>query len=232
MITDSQVSIGTIPTTEEAPPHVSAAESEYAARFTNAAARERFEQRRWLVRQILATHLDVDPDDLIPAYQCPEHGEGVHGRPAYRLGAEPVSLALSVSSHGNTVAVLVSGEFTRVGIDLTDMYDGAFRTDSRPLPDTAKTYLSFADAEWVLEAPEGERAERLARIWTVKEAVLKADGRGLRVDPASFSAVGEGELLDTLALPGHPDTFVELDDFGPLVTQEGLVISLAAQADR
>ncbi|WP_026530589.1 4'-phosphopantetheinyl transferase family protein [Haematomicrobium sanguinis] len=229
MITDSQVSIGTLPTSAESPPHVSAPEAEYAARFTNSAARERFEQRRWLVRQILATHLDVDPDDLTPAYQCPEHGEGVHGRPGYRLRGEHIPLAISASSYQGTVVVLVSGEFTRVGIDITDKYDGAFRTDREPLPDTAKTFLSFADAEWVLDAPMQERSERLARVWTIKEAVLKAEGSGLRRDPVSFSVVQDGELAETLSQHGIQDTYIERDTFGPIVTRNGLVISLAAQ---
>lgn len=51
--------------------------------------------------------------------------------------------------------------------------------------------LAPAEREALIAHPEGDRALAFARLWSVKEAYLKALGTGLRREPADFS-VGIG----------------------------------------
>lgn len=45
----------------------------------------------------------------------------------------------------------------------------------------AERYFTPAEQAWLREQPEAERAHAFARLWTCKEAWMKADGRGLAV---------------------------------------------------
>jgi 4'-phosphopantetheinyl transferase len=113
---------------------------------------------------------------------CPDCG-GDHGRPLVSSGDRWVSL----SRAGGLVAIAVSG-VGPLGLDIES------RTAASAHP---------------LDAG-GEPLEP-ARLWTMKEAVLKADGRGLRVDPRDL-VIGDGPSLtawDDASFPLAELTLVE-----------------------
>ena len=160
------------------------------------------------------------PADLRTAYSCPDCGTGPeldHGRPGYRLRRAPAGLGLSLSrSHG--WALLAAGPDSpnrpvrpadaagvTVGIDLEHssgvMFPGF---DGVCLTPAERQLLSAL-------APEQATLWRTT-AWARKEALLKARGTGLRVEPASVEAFAEpldGTMLvevDTVAL-GLPPGF-------------------------
>ena len=103
----------------------------------------------------------------------------------HRRGREPRLIAppgssvhLSSSSRDGVVALAASRE--PVGIDVE-------RVDpSGPVP---WNVLHPAEADWLSGQVELDRAERFARIWSAKEAYLKALGLGLGREPSSFVAL-------------------------------------------
>ena len=122
---------------------------------------------------------------------------GPHGQPVV-AGA-----CVSVSYAGGFVAVAVCGR--PVGVDL----ELAVATAFPGFPDVA-----LGPAE-----PDGDRA----RSWTRKEAVLKATGDGLTVDPRAVG-VADG-VVRWAAAPG-PIALVDL------VVPDGLAGAVAVLADR
>ena len=137
------------------------------------------------------------PGDLTAAYSCPECGTGPeldHGRPGYRLGQVPAGLGLSLSrSHG--WALLAAGLpaaascFRRragvtVGIDLEHSSGVVF-------PGFDDVALTPAERQLLAAlAPDQATLWRTA-AWARKEALLKARGTGLRIEPASVEAYAE-----------------------------------------
>jgi len=73
-------------------------------------------------------------------------------------------------THSGEVAVAAacrSGDTVGLGIDLE--WD-------RPAPNAAaRFYLTAAEARWVASQPEAVRGRELLRLWTIKEALFKAD---------------------------------------------------------
>ncbi len=129
-----------------------------------------FGARRWaefvtgraLVRGLLA---EVFPgaEAAVTSAVCPHCGEP-HGG----ILVEGVDAMASVSHAGGCVvaAVAASGAWgRRLGVDLELVAEGAGRLD---------------DLVGLIGGPRDDALRR----WTLIEAVLKADGRGLRVDPA------------------------------------------------
>ena len=82
------------------------------------------------------------------------------------------------------------------------------RTLSDALP-LAERNFAADEVQWLTSTPPQQQPEVFFRIWTRKEAVLKAVGAGLWIDLHGFSVVpvvGSGELLPMALTPGaEPD---------------------------
>lgn len=143
---------------------------------------------------------------------CPSCGSSSHGRPVV---ADEPDLGLSLA-HAGGLALVAVVQGARVGVDLEPL-----DTDVAHLADVA---LGPHDAP----APT---PTALLRTWTRKEAVLKAVGLGLVVDPSGLavSAAHEPPGVVSWSVPGVADPRpVHLVDLGPaLGVPAGVVASLA-----
>lgn len=138
-------------------------------RFVTAPLRHRFVAGRARLRTLLGKHLGLDPATLIFV-------ENAFGKP--RLADHP-SLHFSLS-HSGDQAVLALSEQREIGIDMERV---------RPLDhlDLARRYFhpnEVATIEGVRQ-PE-EQLLAFFRIWTLKEAVVKAVGKGLSIPLDTF----------------------------------------------
>ena len=101
--------------------------------------------------------------------------------------------ATSLSHSGSQVAIAAARAGT-LGVDIERS------PCSRNLDDLLTTICSPPETETVQRLPLPERERALLMVWTRKEAVLKASGTGLGVDPATFSArAGEVVALSPAA---------------------------------
>lgn len=136
-----------------------------AAAIVVPAVRRRFVRARAALRGILARETGLAPHALAIDY-------GAHGKP--RLPDRP-GLHFNLS-HSGELAVIATTSIGEVGIDLE-----ALRPRSDLLP-VARRFFAAHEADAV-EACDGEaRSRAFLRLWTRKEAVLKATGRGIGVD--------------------------------------------------
>jgi 4'-phosphopantetheinyl transferase len=185
---------------------LSAAERERARCFRLAERRLVFEWRRRLLKLLLARYL------RIPATSV-ELETGVFGKP--RVARDDVATRGSIGSHTQHVSsghlpvacacatgqpsraligdlqfsVSRSGDrvmfaFTQdrqIGIDLE-----AIRDDIDPM-EIATRFFSAPEQQFLEKLPEQQRAVAFYRIWTRKEAYVKALGGGLRIPLDSFA---------------------------------------------
>jgi 4'-phosphopantetheinyl transferase len=103
-----------------------------------------------------------------------------YGRP-YLDGA--IDFNISHSAGGAVCVLTAQG---RVGIDLE-------RVKPTGLPDFQAW---FTRKEWAAVTAANEPLREFYRLWTAKESVLKADGRGLSLSPLDVALNGETATLD------------------------------------
>ena len=88
----------------------------------------------------------------------------------------------------------------------------------RPVESIMNRYFAPAEAAAILALPAGERSAAFHRVWTRKEAWLKARGFGITVSLDSFEVShgpGEARLLSTRPDPAEAGRWTLLDlDFG------------------
>lgn len=159
------------------------------------------------VRSILGLYSASEPDALEIARRCPVCGSDEHGKP-FLLDASgaPSPVRFSYSYSDELVAVAVSNG-AEVGVDVERVVPGfAWR-------EVAATALSSRERS-LLEGLDGDAAVRgFFGMWTRKEAVSKASGRGLeqltQMDTRSWTQAESGEFEagpwvgKALDLPGH-----------------------------
>lgn len=135
-----------------------------------------------LLRSVLGAALDRDPAGLA-------FGAGPHGKPY--LTDAPVEF--SISHSGELVAVALCAD-TPVGVDVERITALA----EPPLPVLSERERAAFD-----RVPGPERAVAFTSYWVRKEAVLKATGEGLRVDPARLTVSAPDRPAELLAWRGR-----------------------------
>lgn len=140
---------------------LSAKELGRASRFYFERDRCRFIAARGILREILGSYLEMSPSQLHFSYSS-------RGKPY--LGATP--LHFNVTHSENLVLVAVSTACP-LGIDVEQI---------RPIPefeDIAINYFSTREATKLMALPREQQRRAFYRMWTCKEAGLKAAGTGL-----------------------------------------------------
>ncbi|MGW7201895.1 4'-phosphopantetheinyl transferase family protein [Streptomyces sp. NPDC054837] len=165
---------------------LSGREAERAGRCRFEADRRRFVVAHGALRRILAGYLDVSPEEL-------RLERGRHGKPRLADGAD---LRFNLSHCGELALVAVS-RHAEVGVDVDRLRPGV------AVEAFAERFFPASDARFVAAAAgPTERGERFLRLWTRKEAVVKAAG---------------ARLTQGLGLPVFPDTDTDIDTVADVV---------------
>ncbi len=135
-------------------------ETERAARFRVEDARQRFIVARAVLRSVLGRATGVDPADLVFVY-------GEHGKPRLPAGGP----SFNVSDSGDFVVVALAS--ADLGVDAEVVRPLARREQ------LARRICTQREFEAIESIPEAERDASILRLWTCKEAALKAVGTGL-----------------------------------------------------
>ena len=133
------------------------------------------------LRRVLAAYLHVDT-------QAVQLAEDAYGKP--RLAGH-VNHALQFNwSHSGDRAVIALAMGVAPGIDLE-----RYRVRPRAL-DIAQRYFAPPEIEQLAQLPDSQRSDVFLRLWTAKEALLKALGRGLAfgLNRLSVHARDDGDL--------------------------------------
>lgn len=136
-------------------------ELQRAQTFKFAELRERFIAVRALLRQTLATYLNKPPQALRFELEA-------YGKPYLSCG----SLHFNLSHSGDFLAIAVA-DFPQIGIDIEAV------APRNSLDSLAKRVFSAGElAEW-RQLPADQQLNVFYRLWTKKEAFVKAVGRGI-----------------------------------------------------
>jgi 4'-phosphopantetheinyl transferase len=155
-----------------------------AERLSTRRLQRRFIAAHVALRAILGAYLAVSAEDVAFARRACSACGGLHGKPEVAQSENAPEFNLSRS--GGLALVAVARR--ELGVDVE-----ALRTDTS-LEDVAELVLSAADRARLRTGQCG--AATLYRVWTRKEAVLKAWGDGLNRSAANVPSVEEVVLSD------------------------------------
>ena len=105
---------------------------------------------------------------------------GAHGKPEALLDGLPAGVSFNLSHTAGLVGVAVA---TLPGLPLGFDLEPA---DRRAPMEVARRYFTASEVAWLDGLPEAGRAEGFFRLWTLKEAFIKATGKGLTQDLSAF----------------------------------------------
>jgi 4'-phosphopantetheinyl transferase len=162
-------------------------ERERAARFHFDRHRNRFIAGRGILRSLLASYLDCQPDDVQFSY-------GPNGKPALagKFAGSKFNFNLA---HSESLALIAVTRLDAVGIDVEKI---------RPVTDASELverFFSPRENALFQQLADDQKSIAFFNLWTRKEAWLKATGEGI------------GQLLalvEVTFLPSEPARFLGL----------------------
>ena len=175
-----RIMVGFIPLDAVGPPGerwawglLSAEERIRAERRVRASSRLEFTVAHALKRLMLAEATGADPMTLRFAPR------DEHGKPALTGGEEGLDFNLSHTAGAVACAVVSGGgPENGIGIDLE-------AADRRITLELADRFFAADETGWIREQPQPDQA--FLAVWTLKEAFVKAAGRGLALGLTAFS---------------------------------------------
>jgi 4'-phosphopantetheinyl transferase len=164
---------------------VSGSERRRSARFGDQLHRQRWTTAHATLRRLLASYL------AFPAAAIEFEREPT-GKPTVAHPESHLHFNLSHSGPWGAVSIARNGP---VGVDIEE---------TRLVPDglsVARKHFTEREQEWIVASDEPIRSERFLRVWTRKEALVKAIGKGLH-SPLRHFDVGGPSPLTVGDLPG------------------------------
>ncbi len=164
-------------------------ESDRARRFVRPADRRRYVLAHVALRLLLAQCLGVEPAAVT-------YKRGVHGKPGLGTGLAPLQFNMS---HSSDLGLLAVARERSLGVDVEEIRD---------VPEAlsvADTQFSVAERRALRSLPPGGQQAAFFRCWTRKEALVKADGRGLGHALDSFDVdLAPGSMWALKRYAGRP----------------------------
>ena len=174
-----------------------------ARKFVHQGARRRYVLCRAALRVALCAELGCDNERL-------SFGEGEHGKPFALVDDMPAEISFNLS-HGGRHGLIAIAPAGRVGVDVEER---AHRRDFDSLIEEVFTPNEQAE----LNGMRGcRRIALFYKLWTIKEALIKALGTGFSLDPATFEApamMRHGARTAVFRFPHIPATQWQLEYIG------------------
>ena len=183
-------------------------------RFQSLPARRRYVLCRAALRAILCCHLNCANDRL-------EFVALKHGKPFAKVDGKPVEAGFNVSHSGEhgLIAVAPGG---RLGVDVEE------RDTRRNLEGLIRAVFSPEEQAEFDQFQGSEKLHLFFRFWTLKEALVKAHGKGLSLEVSKLElpiALRRGAKRSICHFPQIPETTwcledISTDDFAAAVAYE------------
>lgn len=143
-----------------------------------------FYSGRLLLKKMLGQRLGIQPERV--AFEKNPFGKlYLHPKYINEMGIDPIFFNLS---HSKRIVTCVISSFDEAGIDVEDM-------TQNPLEVMPVVFVSQERMVIEAEISYANKVEAFYRVWTRKEAVMKAVGKGFSLSPLSFAVPVHGERV-------------------------------------
>ncbi|WP_158380574.1 4'-phosphopantetheinyl transferase family protein [Candidatus Endolissoclinum faulkneri] len=118
-----------------------------------------------MVRSVLANELGVDPRDF-------RFVRGRYGKPTALLGGTKAAISFNLSHTKGMVVVGIAPKNIDLGVDV----ENKLRKIDLSI---ANHYFAPSELAWIMAQSASDQASAFMALWTLKEAFIKATGKGL-----------------------------------------------------
>ena len=188
-----------------------------ADRFRFEQHRQHFIVARGVLRAILGRYMDIEPPQVQFCY-------GSHGKPAL-VEKDTAGMLDFNLSHSGGVALYAFARDRQIGIDIECL---------RPVSEVeqiAKRFFCEREYEELRALPPTQQQNAFFRYWTLKEAYIKATGRGLSLPLDQFEvslASGESAVLLRSPVDSQKASDWSLKELSP---GQGYAAAIAVKGD-
>lgn len=174
-------------------------------------------QELFLVAHVMTRHVLSEYDARAPESWAFDHGP--NGRPEIIGG--PPGLRFNISHTKGMVAVLVHDE-ADCGVDVEHPWR------AMEIPSVSRRVFTDAEQEALLSLPPEAQTDRFFQLWTLKEAFIKAKGKGLALPLKQFGFGLHNEQVRFDCDPAIDPTPSQWQ-FSTHRPESGHIVSVAAQ---
>jgi 4'-phosphopantetheinyl transferase len=177
--------------------------------------RRRFALCRAALRAILCRQLGCSNERL-------SFGSSDHGKPFALVDQEPaaISFNLSHSAKHGLIAIVPNG---RLGVDVEE------RVSRKDFDELSEAVFSPHEQSALASVHGRDRVQLFFRLWTIKEALIKALGLGFSLDPSQFEVpqiLHQGKM-SMFRFPQLPEVhwrveYIGNEDFSAAIAHEVL----------
>ncbi len=178
-------------------------ELERRSRFLHAQSRRQFTLCRGMLRSILCRKLGCGNEAL-------SFTVSKFGKPIAMVDGVPAPIAFNVS-HGGYHGLIAMAPKGRIGVDVEE------RSLDRNLEAYVDVLFTPNERTELEQAEGGAKVKLFYCLWTIKEALVKAAGEGLSMDPAGFeipSALIRGDTAAEFSFPETPSIRWRVENIG------------------
>ncbi|MCD4655323.1 4'-phosphopantetheinyl transferase superfamily protein [bacterium] len=136
-----------------------------ADRFRFEKHRRRFTIARSNLRITLTEYTGIEPADI-------RFKTTIYGKPFIHPKQNPAAVSFNLS-HSHELALVAICRENAIGVDVE------YVKKDRPFMALAQRYFLKNEIEYLIDLPETEQQKAFYRIWTLKEAWMKATGIGI-----------------------------------------------------
>ena len=156
-------------------------------RFQHPAARDAFLRSHCLLQSVLTLYDGIPPTSRI-------FFTSSHGKPSIAPRCNPLGLNFNLSHSGRYALLLVGTATELIGVDIEQ------HKPDRPLRQLSERYFSARERAFIADLDHQQRTLTSAffSLWSLKEAFVKAHGRGIALGLDRFSF----DLAESTAVPG------------------------------
>ena len=164
---------------------ISAQEVTRAAGFKKSRDAQNYILRKGMVRAVLGQYLQNEPQAVRFLHE-------ENGKPNLDPEGDVHDIRFSLS-HTDEMVCLGISKKSRIGLDIV-------KSDSRyPFLATAQYLFTPGESQWITQTPSHEQHIRFFRIWSLKEALLKAMGGGVgMMQETEVSGIMKNHFLNGL----------------------------------
>ena len=171
---------------------------------------------RAILRKILGTYLDTDPQSI-------RFKNNPFGKPFIHPDSDDDKIKFNLSHSGN-YGVYAFSRDSETGIDIEK---------ERPVGDMnamAKRFFSTKEVDVLMSLPQEEQMNAFFKCWTMKEAYVKACGKGFSVPLDKFAIDFNSDSPQLLNVDWEPEEITKWAIYN-INTPPGYVTSLVAEGN-